>query len=244
VRAATLGAMTSTDLTAPRPPFAVTPRRPGEPEPDLTGFTLVHRALRSGARLVADAVTGIAEGQPCSRERQRAVVRYCLAVLSETACHHEREDDTLWPVIVASVPDGEAAALAALSDDHAALHGVLDRAHGLLPRFARDPHEGAPLLAPVLTELADLLDEHIAEEEALTFPVVRRHVSAADLARSERLFRRATAPGQLLFVLPWLADQCTPEERAELLRVAGPPLRLLLRLGEPRYARRRDLVRG
>jgi hemerythrin-like domain-containing protein len=250
VRPATVCAMTSTDLTAPRPPFAVTPRRPGEPEPDLTGFTLIHRALRSGTRLLADAVGGIAQGQPCSRERQRAVVPFSLAVLHEITCHHEREDDTLWPVIVASVRgadgsgEGAAVDLAALSDDHAVLHEVLDRAHEALPRFARDPHEGAPLLAPVLTELADLLDEHIGEEERLTFPVVRRYVSAADLARCERLFRKGTTPGQLLFVLPWVADQCTPRERAELLQLAGPPLRLLLRIGEPRWTRRRDLVRG
>src|SRR6059058_2573211 len=118
--------MTSTDLTAPRPPFVVTPRRPGEPEPDLTGFTLIHRALRSGARLLADAVTGIAEGRPCSRERQRAVVTFSLAVLHEITCHHQREDDTLWPVIAASADDG--VDLAALSGDHAVLHRVLERA--------------------------------------------------------------------------------------------------------------------
>jgi hemerythrin-like domain-containing protein len=238
--------MTSTDLTAPRPPFAVTPRRPGEPVPDLTGFTLIHRALRSGTRLLADAVGGIAQGRPCSRDRQRAVVSYALAVLHEITCHHEREDDTLWPVIVASVQgaDDGAVDLAALSDDHAVLHEVLGRARGLLPAFARDPQEAAPRLAPVLTELADLLDEHIAEEEALTFPVIREHISAADFARCERLFQKGTTPGQLLFLLPWIADQCTAEERAELLVVAGPPLRLLLRLGEGRYARRRDLVRG
>jgi hemerythrin-like domain-containing protein len=233
--------MTSTDLTTPAPPFAVTPRRPGEPEPDLTGFTLIHRALRSGTRLLADAVTGIAGGAPCSRERQRAVVTWSLAVLHEITSHHQREDDTLWPVIAASADD--TVDLAALSDDHVVLHRVLERAQAALPVFARDAAEGAVLLAPVLTELADLLDEHIAEEESQTFPVIRRCVSAADLARCERMFQKGTSPGQLLFLLPWVADQCTPEERAELLALAGQPLRLLLRIGEGRYARRRDLVR-
>jgi hemerythrin-like domain-containing protein len=222
----------------------VTPRRPGEPEPDLTGLALVHRALRSGTRLLADAVTGIAHGQSCSRDRQRAVVGFALAVLQELGCHHEREDDVLWPVVAASVPDGAAADPAALSADHAVLDKVLDRAHELLPGFARDPHEAAPLLGPVLTELADLLDEHIAREEELGFPVVRRCVSAADLTRCEQLFRRGTTPGRLVFLLPWVADACTPEERAGLLRPAGPALRLLLRLAEPRWTCRRDLVRG
>jgi hemerythrin-like domain-containing protein len=237
----TVVGMTTTDIP-PQLPFAVTPRRPGEPEVDLMGFTLIHRALRSGARMLADATTGIASGAPCSRERQRAIVQVSLAVLHEITQHHEREDDVLWPVIVASA--GDAVDLDPLSDDHTVLHKVLERAAEALPLFARDSATGAPLLAPVLTELADLLDEHIAEEEELTFPVVRRYVSAADYARCERAFQKGTTPGQLLFVLPWVVDQCSPEERAELLQTAGLPLRLLLRIGEPRWTRRRDLVRG
>ena len=227
---------------APPPPFPVTPRKDGDPEPDLMGFTLIHRALRDGARTLADATTGIASGAPCSRDRQRAIVQYALAVLHEITCHHEREDDVLWPVIVASA--GDAVDLAPLSEDHTVLHTVLARAAAALPPFARDAGTGAPLLAPVCTELADLLDEHIAEEEEEVFPVIRRCVSERDFARCERAFQKGTPPGRLLFLLPWITDQCTPEERAEVLRAAGPPLRLLLRIGEGRYTRRRDLVRG
>jgi len=47
----------------PALPFPVTPRRPGEPEADLTGFTLIHRALRSGTRDLAVAATAIGHGQ-------------------------------------------------------------------------------------------------------------------------------------------------------------------------------------
>jgi hemerythrin-like domain-containing protein len=210
------------------------------------GFTLIHRALRSGARLLADVVTGIAHDEPCTRARQRAIVHFSLAVLHEITNHHRREDDVLWPVIVASVQGtaGDAVDLDALSDDHVELHAVLQRAGRALPMFARDPSSGAPELGAVLTELADLLDEHIAQEEAQVFPVIRTHVSAGDFARCERRFRKGTPPGQLLFLLPWIVDQCTPEERAELLTTAGAPLRVLLRLGEGRYRRRRDAVRG
>jgi hemerythrin-like domain-containing protein len=209
---------------------------------DLLGFTLIHRALRSGARMLADATTEIAGGGPCSRERQRAIVQVCLAVLHEITQHHEREDDVLWPVIVASA--GDAVDLAPLSDDHTELHKVLERAAEALPLFARDPATGAPLLAPVLTELADLLDEHIAEEEAEVFPVIREHVSADDFSRCERLFQKGTSPRQPLFVLPWIVDQCDDAELAEIRRTAPAALKLLLRLGQGRYTRRRDLVRG
>jgi hemerythrin-like domain-containing protein len=233
--------MTTTNPTPP-PPFPVTPRRPGDPEPDLTGFELVHRALRSGTRDLAAAVSGVAAGAPCSRERQREIVRYALAVLHEVHCHHEREDDVLWPVIAASA--GNTVDLDPLVDDHTVLQGMLIRVERALPAFARDAATGAPELAAALTELADLLDEHIAEEEATVFPVVRAHVSAADFARCEKQFQRASGIGQLAFVLPWVADQATAAERAEALASAGAPLRLLLRLTEGRWTRRRDLVRG
>ena len=234
--------------TAPVPPpaFAVTPRRAGEPEADLLGFTLIHRALRSGTRLLADAVTGIAAGRPCDRARQRAIVHLAHSVLHEITTHHQREDDVLWPVVVASVEGAESTRveLADLSDDHVALHAVIGRAERALPAFARDAAEGAAELGTAMTEIADLLDEHIAEEEREVFPVIREHVSAPDFARVEALFRRGTSPGHMLFLLPWIADQCTPQERAELLATAGRPLVLLLRLGEGRYRRRMALARG
>jgi hemerythrin-like domain-containing protein len=232
--------MTTTADAAPLP-FPVTPRRPGEPAVDLMGFTLIHRALRSGARQLADATTAIAGGQSCSRERGRAVVQVSRYVLHEITQHHQREDDVLWPVIVASA--GDAVDLDPLSDDHTELHHVLERAQAALPGFARDPATGAAGLARVFTELADLLDQHIAEEEAQVFPVIREHVSAADFTRCERMFRKGTSPGQLFFLVSWIADQCDDAELAAVRRTAGAPLRLMLRLGTGRYTRRRDLVR-
>lgn len=236
----------TTTSPAPAPAFAVTPRRAGEPEADLLSFSLIHRALRSGTRSLADAATAIAAGAPCSRERQRAIVRTALAVLHEITRHHEREDDVLWPVIVASVEGAESTTveLADLSEDHVELHAVIGRAERALPRFACDASSGAAGFAAVMTEMADLLDEHIGEEGREVFPVIREHVSAADFTRCEELFRKGTSIGQLAFVVPWVAEQCTAAERAELMATAGRPLVLLLRLTEPRYLRRMALVRG
>jgi hemerythrin-like domain-containing protein len=225
----------------PALPFPVTPRRPGEPEADLTGFTLIHRALRSGTRDLADAAVAIAGGAPCPPERQRAFVAFATEVLHEIHSHHSREDDVLWPVIAASA--GAAVDLEPLSDDHTELHAVLTRAEEALRAFAVDPGAAVPLGA-VLTEMADLLDEHIVEEEAEVFPVIREHVSATDFAACEKRFQKGSSPKHLLFVLPWVVGQCSPEERAALLADAPAPLKVLLRLGEGRWQRRRAVVLG
>lgn len=231
-----------TTTSTPVPPFAVTPRRPGNPEVDLTGFRLIHRTMRSGTRMLAQAVQGIAHDERCTRDRQRAIVTFTRHVVHEIHCHHEREDDVLWAVIAASV--GGKLDLTPLSDDHVELAKLLTRVEQALPQFARDPSVGAPLLAPALIELADLLDEHIAEEEERVFPIIREHVSTRDFEHCEAQFRKGMSAGHLLFVLAWMADNCAAEEKTRLLAAGGAMIRLMLRVGEGRYARMRDAVRG
>ena len=149
---------------------------------------LAHRALRSGTRLLADSVTAIAAGAPCDDERRDAVVWFAEHVLREIAEHHRKEDDILWPVIAASVPAG--VDLAGLSDVHGVLDAVLLRTHDALRTFATPGVQEAGALAAALTELADDLDAHIAQEEAAVFPVIREFVSEPDLARCRALFAR------------------------------------------------------
>jgi iron-sulfur cluster repair protein YtfE (RIC family) len=240
VGGATVAAMTT---QTPALPFPVTPRRPGEPEADLTGFMLIHRALRSGTRDLAVAATAIGTGAPCPAGRRSAYVTFATEVLHEIHLHHTREDDVLWPVIAASA--GAVVDLEPLTDDHTELHAVLSRAEQALAAFAAAADgPAAAALGAVLTEMADLLDEHIVEEEAEVFPVVREHVSAKDFAACEKRFQKGSSPKHLMFVLPWVIGQCTPEERVAVLADAPVPLKVLLRLGEGRWQRRRAVVLG
>jgi hypothetical protein len=140
----------------PALPFPVTPRRPGEPEADLTGFTLIHRALRSGTRDLAVAASAIGAGAPCPAARREAHVAFATEVLHEIDLHHTREDDVLWPVIAASA--GAVVDLEPLTDDHTELHAVLARAEEALRSFAAaaDVRAAAAVLVAVLTDMADL----------------------------------------------------------------------------------------
>ncbi|MGY1731044.1 hemerythrin domain-containing protein [Geodermatophilus sp. SYSU D01045] len=231
-------------MTATAPlPFPVTPRRPGDPEADVTRLALAHRALRGGCRLLAGVAAEAAGGAVWPAERRRAVVAFGRCVLREVCAHTGREDAVLWPVVAASAGT-HAADLEPLTEDHAVLRSVLDRADAALTAFAAGPDAAAPLAA-VLAELADALDEHVEEEEREVFPVIRRCVSARDLARYEGVCARGSGPRSAAFALPWVADACrTPGERAGLLGATPLPLRVLLRAAEPGWRRRRDLVAG
>jgi len=211
-------------------------------EPDLSGFTLMHRALRSGTRMLAEAVDGIARDDACDRSRQRGIVEFACAVLTEVRAHLEREDAALYRLVVVSAD--EWAELAPLSADHAELERLLQRAWSALPVFARCASSGAPLLAPALAELAARLEEHLAAEEAIVFPRIRAHVTGTELERCRTRLRAATSTSRLLFLAPWLADQCHPAELRHVLAGADARSRLLLSLGQKRYAARRDAVLG
>lgn len=231
-----------TQTSTPALPFPVTPRCEGDPEADLFAFGLIHRTLRQGTRMIAEVAASIAAGGPCDRRRQEAVVAFTRNVLEEVTVHHSREDDVLWPVIAASA--GPHVDLDPLSDDHVALHAVLHRAEQALALFATDVPRGAVALAQEMTTMADELDEHIADEEAEVFPVIRRWVSAADFARCEESFRKGSKPAHAVFVVHWALSVATPEEAAKLLTGAPAPLKLMLALTRRGWTRRRDLVRG
>ncbi|GAB3200190.1 hypothetical protein GCM10027261_31640 [Geodermatophilus arenarius] len=236
-------------MTATAPlPFPVTPRRPGDPEADVTRLALAHRALCGGCRLLAGVAAEAAAGAVWPVERRRAVVAFGRCVLREVRAHTAREDAVLWPVVAASAGT-HAADLEPLVEDHAVLWAVLGRADAALTAFAAAAATTGPgaaaSLAAVLAELADALDEHVEEEEREVFPVIRRCVSVRDLARYEGVCARGSGPRSAAFALPWVADACrTPDERAGLLGATSLPLRLLLRAAEPGWRRRRDVVAG
>lgn len=197
---------TSVRVPAPRTPDhdALPPRRPRRAATALTDPALAARALRSGTRLAADAVTGVALDDPCCAGRQRHLVRWTAGLLAEVRGHAGLRR-----------PGGEDP-----------LDAVLARADAALALFAREVSAGAPVLAPVLADLADLV---AARLDALAGPLPPPA-------------RRTAA--QALFALPWLLDAAHPAERPAVLRSAPRAARLAVRLGARRSAAARDAVLG
>ncbi|GAA3443740.1 hemerythrin domain-containing protein [Planomonospora venezuelensis] len=206
--------------------------------PDLLGFTIAHRAMRGDARRLADLATELAAGRQSAGAARATAISEDVATLCKSIHHHHTiEDRLLWPVIERSA--GAEVDLRDLSDDHSELDPLLDEITTHAARFAsaRD----AAALAPALTRLADMLDEHIEEEERLLFPIITKYVPVADWERVENAVRKG---GNMRFDLPRIEHYARPDELARLHRAAGPVLALLLALVRPGYRRRRRLVFG
>jgi hemerythrin-like domain-containing protein len=215
------------------PPFALRTRTAREPEPDFTVMVVTHRAIRHDLRRLADCLGGrSALGGPASRDR--ALRRYTAALLDQIRAHHRREDDIVWPVIAATA--GQAVDLTPLTDDHQAINAVASRASEALASPAADEDVLAELRAPV-SELRDMLEEHIADEEEQIFPAMRRYLPADAYRWCQKQIRRKASPPGLRFTAPWLARYARPDELSRLLAVGGWPTRIVLPATRPGYAR-------
>jgi hypothetical protein len=109
------------------------PSAPSAPPATPSACPVERRALRSGARDLAVALTGVAFDAPCCPRRQREVVAFSAGVLRTARGVARRTDDL-------------------------ALGTACDAVEGAVPLFAADVSAGAPALARAWTDLADLLE--------------------------------------------------------------------------------------
>ena len=170
---------------------AVRPRTDGDPRPDTLGMRLAHRAMLTDvARLTALAEDLAAGTTTADRDRATAIGRDVADCCDSIDAHHRAEDDVLWPVLAASA--GPHLDLAGLGHDHAALIPLLTRVRAAAGDLTARPdsEDAATALAVELGELRDVLDEHIADDEAVVLPAVEEHMSVADWNRVEERIRR------------------------------------------------------
>ncbi len=200
--------------------------------PNILGFRIAHRAMCGDARRLAKATKEIADGRrPCDPARAAAIRDFVVQFCDGIHHHHTAEDDTLWPVLVRSA--GAEVDLSDLTEDHSELDPLLDE----IKARADDPAK----LAEPLARLADLLDEHIEEEERVIFPIIQRYVSVEEWERVESEVRKG---GNIRFDLPRIEQYAMPSEMAELRKLAGPVLVLLLAMLRGGHRRRQRLIFG
>jgi hypothetical protein len=197
---------------------------------------LVHRALRRDAGRLADAVGSLGDGDTA---RVRALRRWYIHYRAQLDAHHQIEDDLWFPVLAERVPT-----FAAHADRLAREHHVLEEAATALAvrldALAGDgtAYESARGRArDAACELREVVDDHLAFEDADIVPLITRHLTADDVgavvARTgARLDRR-----ELPFVVPWLLGAATPAERERTLAVAPWPLKVVWYAARRRHDR-------
>jgi hemerythrin-like domain-containing protein len=196
-------------------------------------MVVIHRAIRQDLRRLAACLSETAvRSAPSSQAR--AIGRYTAALLDQIRAHHQNEDDIIWPMIAATA--GQAVDLTPLTDDHQTIKAAASRAGQALASLGAAPDAFAELHVSV-SELRDMLEEHIADEEEQIFPAMRRYLPASAYRWCQKQIQRKASPTGLRFTAPWLARYARPDELSRLLAAGGWPARIVLPATRPGYAR-------
>ncbi|HWJ61806.1 MAG TPA: hemerythrin domain-containing protein [Acidimicrobiales bacterium] len=207
--------------------------------PDTTTYLLVHRALRTSSRRLAEVTAAYDRQDP---RRTRSLVRWCEGFIEEIHCHHTIEDEAMFPALVARAP--EAAELIARTDaDHAQMDGIMVRlAAGL--ELLRSGGSARELHLAAL-ELADLLDAHLAFEDEFVIPMFERSFTAEEYQRlDEEAMEILGISKQALFTVPFVLSQATDEEFEQAWDTAPAPFKVLYLASRGRYRRMTDRALG
>ena len=201
------------------------------PAPDLTAFLVFHNGLRRDFGRLADVIDRTA---PDDHDRLRLVDEHLGMLLRALHHHHVSEDEDIWPMVRAAVPES-GPVLAELEADHA----TLDEAIADIPGAADRATQAAGL-----RRLQDLLGAHLDREESDVVPLIIAQVDAADWDRSAKAVVRAWGR-DLPSIASWLLDSADERERERILDAAPLALRVLYFLRWRRtYGRRTAQIYG
>jgi hypothetical protein len=171
--------------------------------------------------------------------RVRLLADHLELVLRLLEHHHESEDELLWPLLLARVPDELAPLVHLMESQHEGVHGMLDEVGTLLPRWRSEPTRAAGArLADRVEHLVVLLDEHMRAEEQHILPIATRRVTQAEWEALGERALKGVPPSKGPLVFGIFMEIGDPEVVADELAKAPAPVRLLLRLTARRAWRR------
>ncbi|WP_394845509.1 hemerythrin domain-containing protein [Pendulispora brunnea] len=174
---------------------------------------LVHKVHRRATALLVDAAR--LPSTPAS-----ALAELRDFIVDHLSLHHEREDDSLWPLISSLAPEVRAD-LVALSEEHERLALVLEALDGL--DIARGGDR--TVLIEMAVALRDAIRDHLDREEAVLFPALRAHVSEDMWRELVRKVRAAGPPPNGMHLMIGFFDQVGTAEELHHMLSSFPPHR-------------------
>lgn len=175
----------------------------------LASYAGIHDAMvRDAARLARVVATVAADEGP-------ALVSWWEHYEANIVHHHEREDDLVFPLVARVDPAFRADELVA---DHVVLDTHMDQLRAGLAALAagtRDLDDHRAELTGLVATFAAHLDDHLAREEQVIFPVLATRVSADEYADLEAQMRKGSSLRDLAFTLPWILDDVDPDLEAK-----------------------------
>jgi hemerythrin-like domain-containing protein len=204
-------------------------------KPDINEMRVIHRVFRRELTTLPGLVRGVRDGDAA---RAEVVGRHAQFVLTGLHIHHTGEDENLWPLLLERAkPSTEL--IETMQAQHERVDSHVDRAQELLDAWRRTPSRGAgEELATEIERLNEALFEHLDQEEREILPLAEQFVSVEEWARLGEHGRDSMSREELPIMFGAILEEADPSERAQMLTLLPPPIRLLMRtLGARKYRR-------
>ena len=209
------------------------PATPSTEIVDTSAMPAIHTFFRREFRLAGGLVRGVADDD---RARAAVVVDHLDFLHRALHHHHGIEDDLLWPLLLARVPEELAPIVHLMESQHARMEEQLAAFVDLLPRFR------ATASAADRDRLADLVDtlyvhlvEHLDAEEERLLPIAARSMTKKEWDALGEAGRARGERADATLFLGMVQHDADPAGFAGMIADAPPPVRWLL----PKLARRR-----
>jgi len=211
-------------------------------KPDINEMRVIHRVFRRELTALPGLVRRTPEGDAA---RAQVVGRHAQFILTGLSIHHTGEDENLWPLLLErAAPSTEL--ISTMQAQHERVHAYVDRAQEQLDVWRRTPSSAAgEELAATVEQLNQALFEHLDQEERDILPLAEQHVTVAEWGRLGEHGRDSMTRDELPIMFGAILEEADPQERATMLTLLPPPIRLLMRtVGARKYRRYISEVRG
>lgn len=204
-------------------------------KPDVNEMRVIHRVFRRELSALPGLVRRVPDGDSA---RAAVVARHARFVLSGLHIHHTGEDENLWPLLLArAAPPADL--VRTMQHRHERVHECVEAAQAQLETWQRDAGQDAgERLAAALEELGSALFEHLDQEERDILPLAEEHVSVAEWGKLGEHGRDSMARSELPIMFGAILEDADADERATMLALLPPPIRVFMRtLGARQYRR-------
>ncbi|HET7066352.1 MAG TPA: hemerythrin domain-containing protein [Nocardioides sp.] len=181
--------------------------------------TVIHAAFRRDLARFDSALAGFPDG---SHERAHQLVTAWDNYQYQLHHHHRDEETIFWPTF--RELGAEESLTTDLGGEHARMLAALDRADEVMRRLEGDPSTARATEArAAVGELGEVLQEHLAHEEADLEPWSATILDTPQMKRAEVAVRKAHKGAAGTFVA-WLLDGAGPDDVAGLKKQMPPPV--------------------
>lgn len=211
-------------------------------KPDINEMRVIHRVFRRELTALPGLVRRTPDGDAA---RAQVVGTHAQFILTGLHIHHTGEDENLWPLLLErAAPSTEL--ISTMQAQHERVHEYVDRAQEQLDAWRRTPSSAAgEELAASVEQLSQALFEHLDQEERDILPLAEQHVTVEEWGKLGEHGRDSMTRAEMPLMFGAILEEADPQERAGMMALLPPPIRLLMRtVGARKYRRYISEVRG